>query len=267
MATLERRIRHLIPLRRGSCLMETAIVFATSRDRWFTVEDLSDWINSGGRKHSLATLYRSLKELSKPLATLNGYGFIDLEIIKKEGRGRPYIRAKLSEAASQKLFALVAPKKKAVSYPVNLLYQLSGMGHIEIPPLKIEGGFLPPEDIISLREQKIGKTGFRYLLHSLYPFDAIKKEKVSGTRRWGRKPEHQYLLKEEGVKKILSDENQAAYGMDMILRCSNPLQCPNPNCKICANAGIETRWDLSEEERGAYDNWVRMGRKGIFHRG
>jgi hypothetical protein len=27
-----------------------------------------------------------------------------------------------------------------------------------------------------------------------------------------------------------------------IIRCNDPMQCPDPNCKICPNAGIKTRW-------------------------
>lgn len=31
--------------------------------------------------------------------------------------------------------------------------------------------------------------------------------------------------------------------VDAIIRCNDPMQCPDSNCKICANAGIETCWD------------------------
>lgn len=27
-----------------------------------------------------------------------------------------------------------------------------------------------------------------------------------------------------------------------IIRCNDPMQCPDPNCEICPNAGIKTRW-------------------------
>jgi hypothetical protein len=27
-----------------------------------------------------------------------------------------------------------------------------------------------------------------------------------------------------------------------IIRCNDPVQCPDPNCKICADAGLKTRW-------------------------
>jgi hypothetical protein len=28
-----------------------------------------------------------------------------------------------------------------------------------------------------------------------------------------------------------------------IIRCSDPMECPDRNCRICANAGITTCWD------------------------
>ncbi len=28
-----------------------------------------------------------------------------------------------------------------------------------------------------------------------------------------------------------------------IIRCNDPMKCPDSNCRICANAGIKTRWD------------------------
>jgi len=31
--------------------------------------------------------------------------------------------------------------------------------------------------------------------------------------------------------------------IDAIIRCNDPMQCPDPNCKICAGAGIKTCWD------------------------
>jgi hypothetical protein len=32
-------------------------------------------------------------------------------------------------------------------------------------------------------------------------------------------------------------------GVNATIRCNDPMQCPDLNCKICANAGIKTRWD------------------------
>jgi DNA-binding MarR family transcriptional regulator len=31
--------------------------------------------------------------------------------------------------------------------------------------------------------------------------------------------------------------------VDAIIRCNDPMKCPDSNCKICNNAGIRTRWD------------------------
>ncbi len=31
--------------------------------------------------------------------------------------------------------------------------------------------------------------------------------------------------------------------VDAIIRCNDPMKCPDPNCKICPNAGIKTCWD------------------------
>ena len=31
--------------------------------------------------------------------------------------------------------------------------------------------------------------------------------------------------------------------VDAIIRCNDRMKCPDPNCKICPNAGIKTRWD------------------------
>ena len=33
-----------------------------------------------------------------------------------------------------------------------------------------------------------------------------------------------------------------------IIRCNDPMKCPDSNCKICSNAGIRTRWDDEDGE-------------------
>jgi len=32
-------------------------------------------------------------------------------------------------------------------------------------------------------------------------------------------------------------------GVNATIRCNDPMKCPDPNCEICANAGIKTCWD------------------------
>jgi hypothetical protein len=71
------------------------------------------------------------------------------------------IRGTLSQAALEKIFALVTPVEQE---PVSYFSELNVKGRIEIPPLQIEETYFPPEDIIRLRIQKSGKRETRRIL-------------------------------------------------------------------------------------------------------
>ena len=188
MASLEQRIENLFPSKtrkepnaiaihkkrkrgpaRGSKtdnkptpIATVAIIFAERRGQWLTHDDIINLIN---KRFADSTVLKAFKVLSRPLDVLGGYSFIDTEAIKKEGRGSPIIRGRLSEAASEKIFALVTPvKQKPESYSPGLL---NGEGRLEMPPLQIGDKYLSPEDIIRLRIQKSGEKETRHLLRML----------------------------------------------------------------------------------------------------
>jgi hypothetical protein len=37
------------------------------------------------------------------------------------------------------------------------------------------------------------------------------------------------------------------YGIDIIIRCNDPMQCHDPNCQICAKAGKKTCWTREKD--------------------
>jgi hypothetical protein len=41
----------------------------------------------------------------------------------------------------------------------------------------------------------------------------------------------------------LIEEKIITCKIDTIIRCNDPMQCPDQDCRICSNAGIKTRWD------------------------
>ncbi len=151
MASLEQRIEHLFPNKARkeiSPIAMVALIFAERRGRWLTQTDVIDSIN---KKFSDSTVRKAFKILSLPLDVLGGYSFIDVESVKKEGKGRPVVRGIISQAALEKIFTLVTPVNQE---PVSYFPELTVKGRLEIPPLQIGDKYLPPDDIIRLRIQK-----------------------------------------------------------------------------------------------------------------
>jgi hypothetical protein len=106
-----------------------ALLFAERRGRWLTTDDIIRLIN---RRFAESTVLKAFKKISCPMDVLGGHSYIDTESIKSEGRGRPIVRGRLSEAACEKIFALVKPvKEMPQSYFPGLL---NGEGRIEMPP-------------------------------------------------------------------------------------------------------------------------------------
>ena len=159
-STLEQRIEYLFR-DRGSCLKEIASIFARRRENWLTQKDI---INLIGKKYHNSTICSNFKKLSLPMKELDNHSYIDTEDLKKIDRGRPAIRGMLGKAASDKIFILVNP--------VEQIPQSCKVGKIEILPFHVEkkdgrDAWLSPEDILRLREQKIGKTEANRLLQNL----------------------------------------------------------------------------------------------------
>jgi HEAT repeat protein len=138
-----------------------ALIFAERRGRWLTQTDVIDSVN---KKFSDSTVRKAFKILSCPLDVLGGYSFIDIESVKKDGKGRPLIRGILSQAALEKIFTLVTPVKQE---PVSYFPEVNMKGRLEIPPLQIGDKYLPPEDIMRLLIQKCGKMETRRLLRKM----------------------------------------------------------------------------------------------------
>ncbi len=158
MASLEQRIKYLFfnsEHKKFSQVAESTLmvarIFAERRGQWLTNEDVIRLTNC---QFGDSTIRKAFKKLSSPLDSSDGFSFIDTEEIKKAGKGRPIIRGRISEAASDKLFSLVKRTKKKP--PAHKL-RLSGIGQVEIPPLKTRDEYVSPEDMIAFREQRIGK--------------------------------------------------------------------------------------------------------------
>jgi len=157
-ATIEQRIEHLFRIKKQkdhSPIVVVASLFAERRGQWLTHADVIRLIN---KRFADSTVHKAFKELSRPTADLNGRSFIDIETTKKEGRGGPIVRGRLSEAAYEKIYTSVTPVDKE---PPSLFI---GQNRIELPPLPIGDKYLSPKDIINLRNQKCGEEDTRHLL-------------------------------------------------------------------------------------------------------
>jgi predicted RNase H-like HicB family nuclease len=221
MASLEQRINHLFPSRkskRTSPIAMVAIFFAERRESWLTQDDVIKLMN---KKFSSSTTRKAFKELSRPLDVLGGYSFIDTESIKTNGKGRPIIRGRLSEAASGKIFELVpAVKEKPQSY----FRSINQVGKIEMPPFLVKkehdsSAWLPPNDILELREKKIGKLQTNRLLRSLANKGKPHAESIDilKNHHFGPLPSRQIRIMDAGQRDLATDENRMCHGMTALL--------------------------------------------------
>lgn len=82
-------------------------------------------------------------------------------------------------------------------------------------------------------------------LSNLHLQGSLKKEIRESTGDRGRAPEVYHLsdtLKEAVENYLNIKEMKLGLQSSAIIRCNDPMQCPDPHCKICANAGIKTKW-------------------------
>jgi hypothetical protein len=161
MATIEKRIEHLFPKKKGKGPSPIAIVatlFAERRGQWLTQADVIRLVKG---RFADSTARNAFKELSRPLASLNGHSFIDTDSIRIGKRGGPIIRGRLSEVAANKIFTLVTPvNQEPSSYFIR-------EKRLELPPLQIGYKYISPYDIIDLRIQKCGEEYTNCLLNKI----------------------------------------------------------------------------------------------------
>jgi hypothetical protein len=212
MATLEQRLEHLFPRkkRKGpSPIAIVALIFAERRGRWLTQDDVIFLMN---KKFADSTIRKAFKELSCPLDVLEGRSFIDIELIRRDDKGRPAIRGKLSEAATERIFELVTPVKEM---PPSSFRLINKAGKVEIPPFSVESEnngskWLSPEEILRLREKKIGKRQANSLLKGIADKGKPYAESVDILKdhRFGPLPSHQIRIIDAGQRELASDENR-----------------------------------------------------------
>ncbi len=161
MASIEQRIKCLFPSKRRkdpSPIVLVGSLFAERRRQWLTHADVVRLVY---KRFADSTVLKAYKKLSRPLAALNGNSFIDIEPIKKVGRGGPIVRGRLSKAASEKIFTLVTPiNQKPASCYIR-------QNRLELPPLEMGDKYLSPKDIINLRNKKSGEEYTRRLLNEM----------------------------------------------------------------------------------------------------
>jgi len=195
-----------------------AIIFAERRGTWLTQNDV---ISLAKKKFANSTVRKAFRELSRPLDFLEGHSFIDIESIKRDDRGRPTIRGKLSEAATERIFELVTPVKEKT--PICFRY-IHKKGKFEIQPLVVKSKsygikWLPPEDILRLREKKIGKKQTNRLLKEFAekkkPY--AKSVDILKNHHFGRLPYSQTRIMKAGRIKLASDQNRSFAMLDAIL--------------------------------------------------
>lgn len=52
-----------------------------------------------------------------------------------------------------------------------------------------------------------------------------------------------YISEIQRLERESRRERTLSYAIDAIIRCNDPMKCPDSNCRICAGSGIKTRWD------------------------
>jgi hypothetical protein len=225
MASIEQRLEHLFlskKRKRPSPIMMVALAFAERRGTWLTQNDV---ISLANKKFANSTVRKAFRELSRPLDVLEGHSFIDLESIKRDDRGRPTIRGRLSEAATERIFELVTPVKEKPPSSFRLILHKEGKS--EVPPLLLKSKsngnkWLPPEDILRIREKKIGKKQTNRLLKGIAkkgkpyaePVDILE---ILKNHHFGRLPYHQTRIMDDGQIELASDQNRSCAMVDAIL--------------------------------------------------
>jgi hypothetical protein len=217
MASLEQRVEYLFPSkkRKGpSPIAMVALIFAERRGRWLSQNDVIYLMN---KKFSSSTIRRAFKELSQPLDFLEGYSFIDTESVKRDGKGRPAIRGKLSETATERIFELVPAVKEK---PQSCFRLINQVGKVEIPPFLVTtknygSMWLSPEDILRLRKKKIGNKQTNRLLKDVAtkgkPY--AKSIDILKNHHFGPLPSHQIYITDAGQCMLGSDDNQLCSGI------------------------------------------------------
>jgi hypothetical protein len=205
-STLEQRIEHLFP-DKGNCLKEIACIFVARRGLWLVQEDI---INLLGKKYANSTICSNFKKLSLPMKEIENNCYIETNILKNT-RGRPTIRGRLSEAASERIFKLVPPVSERPK-------SKSKIGRIVVPSMKIPTNppsWLPSESIVALRKQKIGEKETDCLLRDIAdnkdapettPF-AQSYFDFKNYQRPGPRP-CWHCLTDAGLREFASDTNQ-----------------------------------------------------------
>lgn len=216
--TLENRIEHLLH-DRGDCLKKIACLFAERRSQWLVQDEI---INLLGRNYANSTISKNFKILSSQMNELNGYSYIETGT-QRNARGRPAIRGRLSQAASDMLFKSVASHTlDDIGAPGSLQ-----IGKVVIPPVEITPDqkdsttrpvWLLPNDIVALRKQKIGEKNADLMLQDIANRMCASDETIFAGDFWdlkhhtspGRIPKLRRLTC-EGVKEYASDTNRTTY--------------------------------------------------------
>jgi predicted RNase H-like HicB family nuclease len=220
MASLEQRIEHIFPSkkRKGpSPIAMVALIFAERRGRWLTQDDVIKLLN---KKFAYSTIRKAFKKLSCPLDVLNGHGFIDTELIKLDTKGRPAIKGRLSGTVAERIFELVPSVKEK---PPSVFRWINKVGSVEIPPFLVRSDnngskWLSPEDILRLREKKIGKKQtnrlLKYISSKGKPYaESSDILKILKRHHRGPLPEHQISIMNAGQCELGSDDNQLSAGI------------------------------------------------------
>lgn len=139
---------------------------------------------------------------------LEDHCYLETEVL--DNRGLP-IRARLGEAASEKLFKLVT---SVIQKPSSVR-----IGRIEVPPLVMGNLWLPPEDMVALRKQKIGEKEADRLLRDIAEDGDVFATKYYDLKRHNTPGPITQLhrLTNVGIKKFASDTNCGGYSLDMCI--------------------------------------------------
>jgi len=53
-----------------------------------------------------------------------------------------------------------------------------------------------------------------------------------------------YISEIQRLEREIGKVRAITSAFDTVIRCNDPMKCPDSNCRICANSGIKTRWEM-----------------------
>ena len=191
--------------------------------------NVDDLIKIFGKIYANSTIWCNFKKLSSPMGELGNHCYINIEVIKNN-RGRPTLRGRLSETASEALSFRNASSSKSKP-PSCILKNIGKFVQVEIPPLSAGDKYVSPKDMITLSERLIGKDETSKRLMRLLKTDVSGKDRSYTERAKILVSEHKVgpypkriRFTNPGLIELYANEQHQTLCADMILSPAGTLE-------------------------------------------